>query len=99
MVLDPTGVGDNQSLWPWSVVVGIAPSLPFCLSLQLANKAIIVASTKRPAYTRKNLQPSLLSLGQYLGCDAKKHFLTLGTKSVPKPACRTVPICTQSCTQ
>jgi hypothetical protein len=38
------------------VVVGVAPSLSFCLNLQQANKAIIVASTKRQAYTRKNLQ-------------------------------------------
>ncbi len=44
-----------------------APPSPFCSSLQQANKAIIVASTKRPAYTRKNLQPTLHSLGQFLG--------------------------------
>jgi hypothetical protein len=30
--------------------------LPFSSSLQQANKAIIVASTKRPAYAHKNLQ-------------------------------------------
>jgi hypothetical protein len=33
-----------------------APPLLFCLSLQQANKASIKASTKRPAYARKNLQ-------------------------------------------
>jgi hypothetical protein len=37
------------------------------LSLQQANKAIIVASTKRPAYAHKNLQPTLHSLGKFLG--------------------------------
>jgi hypothetical protein len=56
MVLDPTVVGDNQSPLLLSVVVSIAPSLLFCLSLQQANTAIIVASTKRPACTPKNLQ-------------------------------------------
>ncbi len=40
----------------WSVVVGIAPSLLFCLSLQQAKEAIIFESTKRPACARKNLQ-------------------------------------------
>jgi hypothetical protein len=38
------------------LLMAFAPSLPFCSSLQQANKAIIIASTKRPAYTRKNLQ-------------------------------------------
>jgi hypothetical protein len=33
-----------------------APPLPFLSSLQQANKAIIVALTKRPAYACKNLQ-------------------------------------------
>jgi hypothetical protein len=33
-----------------------APPLPFCSSLQQANKAIIIALTKRPVYTPKNLQ-------------------------------------------
>jgi hypothetical protein len=56
MVLNPTVVGDDQSPWSLSVVVSIAPSLKFCLSLQQANKAIIVASNKRPAYACKNLQ-------------------------------------------
>jgi hypothetical protein len=67
MVLDSTVVGDNQSLWQRSVVVSNPPSLLFCSSLPKANKAIIIALTKRPAYTHKNLQPSLLSLGQFLG--------------------------------
>ncbi len=56
VLLDPTVVRDDQAFPPWFVVVGVAPSLPFCSSLQQANKAIIVASTKRPAYARKNLQ-------------------------------------------
>jgi hypothetical protein len=33
-----------------------ASTLPFCLSLQQANKAIMIASTKRSAYACKNLQ-------------------------------------------
>ncbi len=33
VVLDPTIVRDDQAFWPWFVVVSIAPSLPFCLSL------------------------------------------------------------------
>ncbi len=37
--MDPTVVGDNQSLWPWSVVIGIAPSLPFCSSLWQAKQS------------------------------------------------------------
>ncbi len=61
VVLDPTVVRDDQAFWPWFVVVDVSPSLPFCLSLQQANKAIIVASTKRPAYARKK---SLTSAGK-----------------------------------
>jgi hypothetical protein len=38
------------------LLLAFAPPLPFCSSLQQANKAIIIASTKRPAYARKNLQ-------------------------------------------
>jgi hypothetical protein len=38
------------------LLLAFAPPLPFCSSLQQANKAIIVASTKNPAYTRKNFQ-------------------------------------------
>jgi hypothetical protein len=56
VVLDPTNVRDDQAFRPWFVVVGIAPSLLFCSSLRQTNKAIIVASTKRPAYACKNLQ-------------------------------------------
>jgi hypothetical protein len=56
VVLDPTVVRDDQAFRPWFVVVSVSPSLPFCSSLQQANKAIIVASTKRPAYACKNLQ-------------------------------------------
>ncbi len=56
VVLDPTVVKDDQAFWPWFVVVGVAPSLLFCSSLRQASKAIIIASTKRPAYARKNLQ-------------------------------------------
>ncbi len=38
------------------LLLAFAPPLPLCSSLQQANKSIIVASTKRPAYARKNLQ-------------------------------------------
>jgi hypothetical protein len=38
------------------LLLAFAPPLPFCLSHRQANKAIIVASTKGPAYARKNLQ-------------------------------------------
>ncbi len=38
------------------LLLAFAPPLPFCSSLQQANNAIIVALTKRPAYTHKNLQ-------------------------------------------
>ncbi len=48
MVLDPTVVRDNKSLWTWSVAIGIASSLPFCSSLRQANTVIIIALTKRP---------------------------------------------------
>jgi hypothetical protein len=49
------------------LLLAFALPLPFCSSLQQANKAIIVASTKRPAYARKILQPTLHSLGRFLG--------------------------------
>jgi hypothetical protein len=38
------------------LLLAFALPLLFCSSLQQANKAIIVAATKRSAYTRKNLQ-------------------------------------------
>jgi hypothetical protein len=61
--------------------------LPFCSSLQQANKAIIVASTKRPAYARKNLQPTLHSLGQFLGKSLNfrefKTQIQAGTEPIP----------------
>ncbi len=66
VVLDPTVVRNDQAFRPW-LVVGVAPPLPFYSSLWQANKAIIVALTKRPAYAHKNLQPTLPSLGKFLG--------------------------------
>jgi hypothetical protein len=56
VVLDPNVVRDNQAFWPCLLLLVFAQPSPFCLSLQQANKAIIVALTKRPAYACKNLQ-------------------------------------------
>ncbi len=58
-----------------------------CSSLQQANKAIIVASTKRLAYTCKNLQHTLHSLGRFLGKSLNfREFETriqAGTEPIP----------------
>jgi hypothetical protein len=56
MVVDPTVFWQDKSLLSWSLAIGIASSFPFCSSLQQANTAIIIAPTKRPVYTCKNLQ-------------------------------------------
>jgi hypothetical protein len=55
-VTNPTIVRDDQVFGHVLLLLAFALPLLFCLSLQKANTAIIVASTNRPAYARKNLQ-------------------------------------------
>ncbi len=87
VVLDPTVVRDDQAFGHDLLLLAFAPPLPFCLSHQQANKAIIIASTKGPAYAHKNLQPTLHSLGQFLGKRLNfrefKTQIQAGTEPIP----------------
>jgi hypothetical protein len=55
IVPDPTVVRDDQAFWPWFFVVNVCSAIAVLISLRQANKAIIVALTKKTAYACKNL--------------------------------------------